>query len=43
MKMIGFLNGLIDKLIDAYPVDPQCIYIYGYSSGAGMAHRIVTA
>jgi poly(3-hydroxybutyrate) depolymerase len=37
---IGFLNGLLNKLIDEYPVDPQRVYIYGYSSGAGMAHRM---
>lgn len=30
---VGFLNGLLDKLIDEYPVDPQRVYIYGYSSG----------
>jgi polyhydroxybutyrate depolymerase len=37
---VGFLNRLIDKLIDDYPVDSQRIYIYGYSSGAAMAHRM---
>lgn len=37
---IGFLNGLLDKLIDDYPVDPERVYIYGYSAGATMAHRM---
>jgi poly(3-hydroxybutyrate) depolymerase len=37
---VGFLNGLLDKLIDDYPVDPQRVYIYGYSSGGAMAHRM---
>jgi pimeloyl-ACP methyl ester carboxylesterase len=37
---VDFLNGLLDKLIDDYPVDPQRVYIYGYSSGAAMAHRM---
>jgi polyhydroxybutyrate depolymerase len=37
---VGFLNGLLDKLIDDYPVDPQRVYIYGYSAGAAMAHRM---
>jgi polyhydroxybutyrate depolymerase len=37
---VGFLNGLLDTLIDEYPVDPQRVYIYGYSAGAAMAHRM---
>ena len=37
---VGFLNGLLDKLIDDYPVDPQRVYIYGYSAGGAMAHRM---
>jgi polyhydroxybutyrate depolymerase len=37
---VGFLNGLLDKLIDEYPVDPQRVYIYGYSAGGAMAHRM---
>lgn len=34
---VGFLNGLLDELLDTYPIDPQRVYIYGYSSGANMA------
>jgi polyhydroxybutyrate depolymerase len=37
---VGFLNGLLDKLIAEYPVDPHRVYIYGYSAGAAMAHRM---
>jgi poly(3-hydroxybutyrate) depolymerase len=37
---VGFLNSLLDKLIDDYPVDPKRVYIYGYSSGGAMAHRM---
>jgi poly(3-hydroxybutyrate) depolymerase len=37
---VGFLNGLLDELLDTYPIDPQRVYIYGYSSGANMAHRM---
>jgi polyhydroxybutyrate depolymerase len=27
-------------LIATYPIDPQRVYIYGYSAGANMAHRM---
>ena len=37
---IGFLNDLLDALLVMYPIDPQRIYIYGYSAGAAMAHRM---
>ena len=37
---VGFLNSLLTKLLATYPIDPQRIYIYGYSSGANMAHRM---
>ena len=37
---VGFLNELLNKLLDEYPVDPQRVYIYGYSSGGAMAHRM---
>lgn len=40
---VGFLNRLLDKLLEDYPVDPQRIYIYGYSKGAAMAHRMACA
>src|SRR5262249_7011400 len=35
---VGFLNKLLDELLPKYPIDTQRIYIYGYSSGASMAH-----
>ena len=37
---VGFLNGLLDELLESYPIDPQRVYIYGYSAGASMAHRM---
>jgi polyhydroxybutyrate depolymerase len=37
---VGFLNRLLDELIAIYPIDARRIYIYGYSSGAFMAHRM---
>jgi len=37
---VGFLNRLLDKLLNDYPIDPRRIYIYGHSSGAFMAHRM---
>jgi len=37
---VGFLNGLLNELLATYPIDPQRVYIYGYSSGANMAHRM---
>jgi hypothetical protein len=40
---VGFLNSLLDKLLEDYPVDPHRIYIYGYSMGAAMAHRMACA
>ena len=37
---VGFLNRLLDALLASYPIDAQRVYIYGYSSGAGMAYRM---
>ena len=37
---VGFLNRLLDELLATYPIDPQRVYIYGYSAGAQMAHRM---
>jgi polyhydroxybutyrate depolymerase len=36
----GFLVRLVDALIAHYPVDPKRVYIYGYSNGGDMAHRM---
>jgi polyhydroxybutyrate depolymerase len=36
----GFLLRLLDELIANYPVDPKRVYIYGYSNGGFMAHRM---
>ena len=35
-----FLRGLIERLTDAYPVDPQRVYVAGFSMGAVMAGRL---
>jgi polyhydroxybutyrate depolymerase len=37
---VDFLNRLLDELLETYPIDPQRVYIYGYSAGAAMAHRM---
>lgn len=37
---VDFLNALLDELLTTYPIDPQRIYIVGYSSGAAMAYRM---
>jgi poly(3-hydroxybutyrate) depolymerase len=37
---VGFLNRLLDELLATCLIDPQRVYIYGYSSGAAMAHRM---
>ncbi len=37
---VGFINALLDRLIRAYPVDPQRIYVIGISNGGMMAHRL---
>ncbi len=35
-----YLVGLIDSLVDQYPVDPDRIYVAGFSKGAVMAERM---
>jgi polyhydroxybutyrate depolymerase len=37
---VRFLNRLLNKLLRDYPIDPRRVYIYGYSNGAAMAHRM---
>jgi len=37
---VGFLNALIDKLIESYPIDPKRIYATGMSNGGMMTHRL---
>jgi polyhydroxybutyrate depolymerase len=37
---VGFLDRLLDALLLNYPVDPQRVYLYGYSDGAAMAYRL---
>jgi polyhydroxybutyrate depolymerase len=39
-KDVNFLNRLLNELLATYPIDPQRVYIYGYSAGAAMAHRM---
>ncbi|MBK9585545.1 MAG: polyhydroxybutyrate depolymerase [Alphaproteobacteria bacterium] len=35
----GFLNALIDHLVENYPVDPDRVLVTGMSNGAMMSHR----
>lgn len=37
---VGFINTLIDKLIETYPIDPKRIYVTGMSNGGMMTHRL---
>jgi polyhydroxybutyrate depolymerase len=37
---VDFLNSLLTKLLTRYPINPQRVYIYGYSAGAAMAYRL---
>lgn len=40
VKDVGFINALIDKLLQEYPVDSTRIYATGMSNGGMMAHRL---
>jgi polyhydroxybutyrate depolymerase len=40
---VGFLAALIDQLIAEYKVDPQRVYVTGFSNGAGMAYWLACA
>lgn len=37
---VGFINALIDHLINNYPVDERAIYVTGMSNGAMLTHRL---
>lgn len=37
---VGFINALIDKLIESHPIDPKRIYATGMSNGGMMTHRL---
>ena len=37
---VGFIGALLDRLVEAYPVDPRRIYATGMSNGGMMAHRL---
>lgn len=37
---VGFINTLIDKLVESHPIDPKRIYATGMSNGAMMTHRL---
>jgi polyhydroxybutyrate depolymerase len=37
---VAFIDALLDKLIEDYPVDPKRIYVTGMSNGGMMAHRL---
>jgi polyhydroxybutyrate depolymerase len=37
---VGFINALISKLIETYPIDPKRIYATGMSNGGMMTHRL---
>lgn len=37
---VGFVDRLIDTLTDSYPIDPERIWVVGYSNGGMMAYRL---
>jgi polyhydroxybutyrate depolymerase len=37
---VGFINALTDNLVSRYPIDPDKIYLIGYSNGAMLVHRL---
>lgn len=37
---VGFIASLIDRLLATHPIDPDRIYVTGFSNGAMLAHRI---
>jgi polyhydroxybutyrate depolymerase len=37
---VGFINALIDKLAQSYPIDDKRIYVTGMSNGGMMTHRL---
>ncbi len=37
---VGFIKGLITKLVSDYKIDPDRIYVTGMSNGGMMAHRL---
>lgn len=37
---VGFINALIGKLVESYPIDPKRIYATGMSNGGMMTHRL---
>src|SRR5476651_168181 len=39
---VAFIDGLLDDLMRAYPVDAQRVYATGMSNGAIMAYRLAT-
>jgi polyhydroxybutyrate depolymerase len=39
---VGFLNALIDTVIAKYDIDTTRMYVYGFSFGAFMSHRMVS-
>jgi polyhydroxybutyrate depolymerase len=36
----AYLRSVIDDVVNAYPVDPQRVYVFGHSNGGFMAHRL---
>lgn len=40
---VGFIEALIDELIETYPVDPNRIYATGISNGGMLVHRLGVA
>lgn len=37
---IGYFRALVERLVDAYPIDPKRIYVVGHLSGGMMAYRL---
>ena len=40
---VGFLNAVLDDLVQRFPIDPSRIYVSGFSNGAAMAFRFAAA
>ncbi|MCW5804499.1 MAG: hypothetical protein KIT31_19165 [Deltaproteobacteria bacterium] len=37
---VGYLGGLVDDIVDAWPIDPSRVYAIGHANGGYMAYRL---